>query len=217
MRYFKINTRTQQAIVLVLFAIFGLMYVRFIWASTENDKFEQTNQIARSIVATLPIEDLKALEAQPEDINKPQYQVIKRILRSIIVVNKDAKFAYIFIERNGRVYFIADSESPESKDYSPPGQDFTEANSENLMQFKDGNERIAGYSNDRWGEWTSVLIPIKDKNSGKTIAIFGMDFSANSWFKTLVFEVAESSVLREVLKIRFFNILQSNSSDQIVI
>ena len=195
MRDFKMNKRTQQAIVLVLFAIIGAMYIRYTWRSTENDKFEQTKQIARSIVATLPIEDLKALEAKPEDINKPQYKDIKSILQDIIKVNNKVRFAYIYAERNGKIYFIADSEPAGSKDYSPPGQEYTEAQIEDVLQFTSSNEQITIDVTDRWGTWTSVLIPIKDKISGKTIAVFGMDFSSNSWINTLVFEVAESSVL----------------------
>ena len=61
-----------QGIVLFLSAFIGIIYIRYTWTSTENNKFDQTLQIARSIVATLPKEDLKALEANPSDIYKPQ-------------------------------------------------------------------------------------------------------------------------------------------------
>ena len=195
MRYFKMNIRTQQRILLVLFAIIGAIYIRYTWRSTEIDKFEQTKQIARSIVATFSIEDLKVLEAKPEDINKHQYQVIKSILTDIIKVNYKVRFAYIYTERNGKIYFIADSEPARSKDYSPPGQEYTEAKIEDIQQFKDGNEQITIDVTDRWGTWTSVLIPIKDKISGKTIAVFGMDFSSNYWINALIFEVSESILL----------------------
>ena len=216
MRYFKINKRTQQAIVLVLFAIIGLIYIRFIWTSTENEKFEQTKQIARSIVATLSIEDLKVLEAKPEDINKPQYLVIKSVLQDIIKVNSKVRFAYIYAERNGKIYFIADSESAGSKDYSPPGQEYSEAKIEDVLQFSIGNEQITIDVTDRWGTWTSVLIPVKDKITGKTIAVFGMDFKANSWINTLIFEVAESSVLTLLLLLVLLFIFRINLKNKLL-
>lgn len=195
MGYINIKKHAQQKIVLILFAIISVMYVRYTWKSTENEKFEQAKQIARSIVASLPMEDIKGLKAYPQDVKLPQYQVIKSTLEAIVKINTKVKFAYIYTERNGRIYFMADSEPEGSKEYSPPGQEYTEAKPTDIQQFKDGNEQITVFITDRWGTWTSVLIPIKDKISHETIAVFGMDFNVTSWISSLVYEVAESSVL----------------------
>jgi PAS domain S-box-containing protein len=195
--------------------VLGAIYVRFTWIRFETQQSENVLQIARSIVATLPKEELKMLEAKPGDINNPAYQIVKSALKAIIRVNPEARFAYIYTEQNGKIYFIADSEPVESKDYSPPGQEYTEAKSPDKQPFRDGKELITVPVSDRWGTWISVFIPVKDEVTGKTIAVFGLDFSAKSWNNLLIFEVFESTVLIILLLFTFLfilNIIAKNKS-----
>ncbi len=35
---------------------------------------------------------------------------------------------------------------------------------------------------DRWGTWISALVPIKDPDTGKIIAILGIDYPASEWY-----------------------------------
>jgi len=195
MRLFKRNNHALQKIVFILIAFLGVTYIYYTWRSTEADKFDQTRRIARSFVASLPIDDLKVLEALPGDIDKPQYHLIKNALKELISINKRARFAYIFIERKGKIYFIADSEPEESKDYSPPGQEYAATDLSFEQLFKNRKEYIKGHATDRWGTFTSVLVPVKDKVTGKTIAVFGIDFNAKWWFNSIFIGVTESSVL----------------------
>ena len=193
--------------------VLGAIYVRYTWIRFEKEQSGKILQVARSIEAILPKEDLKKLEAKPGDIEKPAYQVIKSTLKAIIRVNPEARFAYIYTEHSGKIYFIADSEPVESKDYSPPGQEYTEAKSQDKQPFRDGKEMITAPMSDRWGTWISVFIPIKDEVTGKTIAVFGLDFSAKSWNHFLLFEVFESTVLIVLLLFAFlfmFNIKDKN-------
>ena len=94
----------------LIITVLGLLYVWYNWMRIENEQSENVLQIARSIKTTLPKEDLKTLEAKAGDIDKPQYRGIKNILKEIIRINPKARFAYIYTERNGKIYFIADSE-----------------------------------------------------------------------------------------------------------
>ncbi|HZK87685.1 MAG TPA: hypothetical protein VFC27_00910, partial [Anaerovoracaceae bacterium] len=142
MSLFKSNFPALQKTLFVLIAFLGVTYIYYTWRSTEEDKFDQTRLIARSFVASLPIDDLKVLEALPGDIDRPQYQVIKNALKELISINTTARFAYIFVERKGKIYFIADSEPKESKDYSPPGQKYSEFDLSFEQLFKDGKEYI---------------------------------------------------------------------------
>ena len=188
-----------EIIMLLVILILGGIFVRFTWIRIQNEQIENVMLIARSIESTLPKEALGALEAKPDDIDKPQYQVIKNTLKAIIRVNPKARFAYIHTQRNNRIFFFADSEPVGSKDYSPPGQEYTEADSAYYQPFKDGKELITPPVTDRWGTWRSVFIPIKDSVTGKTIAVFGMDFNARLWDNFLLIELTESSVLIVIL------------------
>ena len=202
-----IRKAVQHLLLLLVIAIIGAMYVRYTWKRIENDQSENILQIGRSIEATLPKEEFKALEAKPGDIAKPQYLVIKNTLKSIIRVNSSARFAYIYGEQKGKLYFFADSEPEHSKEYSPPGQEYTEADIAYYQPFKNGKEFVTGSVSDRWGTWTSVLIPIKDSATGKTIAVFGMDFNAKSLDKSMLFETIQSSMLIFLFLLAFFFLL----------
>ncbi len=192
-----------QAFILLLLTILSIIYINYTWTHQEDDQENKVLQIARSIETLLPKNDISQLEAKPGDIEKPQYSVIKNMLKKIIRVNKSARFAYIYVERNNKVYFIADSEPEDSKDYSPPGQEYTEAKAEDKQPFRDGKAIVESALTDRWGTWKSVLIPIKDDSSGKTIAVFGMDFNAKSWMNLILFEVIESVLLVALLFVLF--------------
>lgn len=178
------------AILVILIA--ATFYIRYVWTKTENEQTDNLLQIARSIEASLPIENIRVLEAKAEDINKPEYQKIKASLMAVIKVNPQAKFAYIYAERNDSIYFLADSEPETSEDYSPPGQLYDEAKAEDKQPFRDGKESLTPPISDRWGTWRSAFVPVKDQATGKVIAVFGMDFNAQAWNKQLFFKVFQS-------------------------
>ncbi len=201
-----------KTILLLIVSVFALFYVRYVWIKTKNEQIEKVLQIARSIEASLPLEDLKLLEAKPEDIDKSEYKTIKAALMSVIKVNPQAKFAYIYTEKNDKIFFIADSEPEDSEDYSPPGQEYSEAKPEDKQPFRDGKEIVTVALEDRWGTWTSALIPVKDTVTGKTIAVFGMDFNAKSWNRTILFEIVKSSLLILLALFFIFSIYSKNKS-----
>ncbi len=181
-----------QVILLLLIVISGVIYIRYTWIKIKKEQSENVLQIARSIEACLSLEELKTLDALAADTNKPAYQHLKNTLKEIRHVNSNARFAYIYTYKNGKLFFMVDSEPATSKDYSPPGQEYTEAKTEDKQPFIDGKELITDPLSDRWGWWVSAYIPIKDDTSGKTIAVFGLDFNAKTWNKNLYYEVIQS-------------------------
>jgi len=208
MKKFKLNKITLEGIGIFLILILCPVYLRYTWIITKNDQVNEILHIARSIEATLPTNDLKALEAKPGDIDKPQYLLIKDILKKVIRVSNRSLCAYIYTEQNGKIYFYADSEPEDAKDISLPGQEYTEADIAFSQPFKDGKELVTGTVTDRWGRWKCVLIPIKDQSTGKTFAVFGMDFSARTWNNRLLYEMAESSLLILLLLLALFFLLR---------
>jgi two-component system, sensor histidine kinase and response regulator len=203
--------------LLFVILIFSVFYIRNIWIKTENEQLENILQTARSIGATLPTQDLEALNITPEDTGKSQYRTIKLTLMAITRVNPEARFAYIYTEKNGKICFIADSEPENSEDYSPPGQVYSEAKAEDRQPLKDGKELITAQMTDRWGTWTSTLIPIKDEKTGRTIAVFGMDFNSKSWNRNLIVKVVQSSlVLFIVLLLALLFILNMQSKNKLL-
>lgn len=189
----KISIKEFAILLVILFL--GAMYVFYIWMDTRNQNIKQVLQVAASVEASLPKDELKFLTRNSEDLKDYQFQQLKATLQKVIAVNKDAQFAYLYIERNGKLYFVVDSEPLNSPDYSPAGQEFTEADPIDKKPFAEGKPLVTQPVTDRWGTWVSVEVPIIDEASGKVIAAYGMDYNANAWKNRIFFEVTESSIL----------------------
>ncbi|NVO19957.1 MAG: sensor histidine kinase [Bacteroidetes bacterium] len=189
----------------LLIIIFGALYLRHTWIRIQKETSENILQVARSIEAAIPKDSLNTLEVNINDLNKPYYKSLKRALREVIKVNKMARFAYLYTQRNGNIYFIVDSEPDTSADYSPPGQEFSEADISDWQPLLKGVESVSAPLTDRWGTWVSVLIPITDKSNGKPIAVFGMDFNAQSFqHMVLVEEMRSCFIILLMLAVLFF-------------
>ncbi len=212
----SIKFRFQEIIPVLVIVAIGTLYIRYSWIKLEKHKSESILQIARSVEATLLVDDLNALNAEPGDTALPQYRNIKKQLIEVIRVNPAARFAYLYKEKNGKIYFIADSEPKNSKDYSPPGEEYTEAKPDDKQPFRDGKESITVSLPDRWGIWRSALIPIKDHNNGKIIAIFGMDFNARSWENELINEMLKASALVLLFLLVSFTLLLIHTKNKLL-
>ena len=191
----------KELIVYLFVVLIGFLFVIFIWQTAKERENNKVLQIARSIEASLPKNELKSLPEQPEALNKNDYQQLKRTLQEVIQVTANAKFVYLYIERNDKLYFIVDSEPERSADYSPTGQEFTEADLIDKNPFINGQAQVTKPITDRWGTWVSAEVPVKDSQTGQVIAVFGMDYNASSWRNKIWFEVSQSILMVLVILI----------------
>ncbi|HYE75473.1 MAG TPA: PAS domain-containing protein, partial [Blastocatellia bacterium] len=115
----------------------------------------------------------------PADLGQPDYERLKETLTKIRHVNPDVRFAYIMKKEQNTLVLLADSESPDSPDYSPPGDVYYEASPDELAQFATGEPFVTGPTEDRWGVWYTAYSPIYA--SGAHIASLGLDINAQDW------------------------------------
>ena len=128
----------KELIILLVILFSGALYVFYIWLDTKNHNLREVMQVAKSIEATLPKAELADLEPNAEDLKDNRYPLLKNALQKVIQVNKEARFAYLYVERGGKLYFLVDSEPESSPDYSPAGQEFTEANPADMKPITEG-------------------------------------------------------------------------------
>ncbi len=76
-----------------------------------------------------------------------------------------------------------DSLPKDSKDYAPPGLVYEEIPDSYLHTFNTGREAVTEPITDRWGTLITALIPLKDPQTEKLVAVLGMDINANDWTK----------------------------------
>jgi len=181
-------------LIFLVALILGTSYICFI----RNDAFQQEKEkallVANSVAACLSIETLDSIPQSLSDIRSSAFPQIKEILKQVIAENKNTRFSYLYIQRNSKLYFLVDSEPEFSPDYSPSGQEFTEADPLDWMPFQTGRSQITPPVSDRWGTWVSAEVPVKNA-SGQIIAVLGMDYDAKSWRYRIWRETTESSLL----------------------
>lgn len=216
MKIIKLSKKTSYRIGVFLIVILCVAYYRYTWIINKNDQMEDVLQVARSIVATLPEEDLEALLVKSGTIDNRKGHDIKNILKLIIKVNPKARYAYLYTEQNGKTIFIADSRPEGSMDYAPPGEEYIKANISYQQELNNGKEFVTNRFTDLWGKWISVFIPIKDESTGGIIAIFGMDFRANDWNNRLIYEMAESTVLILLLMSALFFLFKVDTKSDLL-
>lgn len=106
----------------------------------------------------------------------PRYVSLRARLMKMRQTSPEFRYVYLMAMKRGRVIFIADSEPTGSKEGSIPGDLYWDAPNE-LRDLCRGkvSSALATYT-DRWGQWTSAYVPVRDEVTGKTLAILGIDY-----------------------------------------
>lgn len=202
------NISFKGILLLFSFLLIGLVYVILIRFHAIDHEKQKVLQIAHTVEAILPKAEIQSLPENPDELAGKNFNQLKKILQQVIQVNQKARFAYIYIERNGNLYFVVDSEPESSPDYSPPGQEFTEAKPIDKQPFADGKALVTMPVTDRWGTWVSAEVPLIDPLNGRIIAVLGMDYNAKEWEKQILFETFQSSLLVLIILILILVILR---------
>lgn len=136
----------------------------------------------RMVAEGLNLWRVMALSGTMRDLSSPDYLRLKEQLSSVRSSNPKCRFLYLMGRGpDGAIFFMADSEPPASKDYSPPGQVYSEASAAHKQAFDTGADSVIGPVSDRWGRWITVLVPLKGPGGAKVAAVLGMDIDASSW------------------------------------
>lgn len=180
---------------LVWLAFLGAAYVYHTWIIVNREASEQAVNISRTAKTSLQNHAILRLQAQPGDVNKPQYQHIKSSLIELVKVSNDIQNAYLYTRQANKLYFLVDSELSNASNYSPPGQAYTEADPNYLRPFTSGKIVVTGVVSDRWGKWISILIPVKDPETGQVFAVFRTDYDAAKWYGDIIFHTMQASMI----------------------
>jgi len=181
----KIIIKDHWIILMIIMATLGIGFVFSLWTTRLADQrmraelIMQANLLGNSINWRF----IPDLTASSSDLDSPKYQRLKEQLTLVRAANPFCRFVYLLGQKpDGTIYFFIDSEPPDSvANYSPPGQIYEEASEGVRQVFKKGSEMTEGPLADRWGTWISAMVPINDPNSGKRLAVLGMDFDAHDW------------------------------------
>ncbi|MEI6512555.1 MAG: PAS domain S-box protein [bacterium] len=111
-----------------------------------------------------------------EDLQNPRYIFLKKRLMEMQRTSPEFRYIYLMVVRDGRIIFSADSVSPTAEDYSPPGDEYTDAPAELRALCRGKGRSATAEYEDQWGKWDSAFETVTDDATGKPVAILGMDY-----------------------------------------
>lgn len=151
------------------------------------DKSIRTSLLARSLstAAAIDAQAISSFQGSGSDWQNPRYTALMRQLRDVRKCNEDCRFLYIMGLRNHKVVFLLDTEPTSSKDWSPPGQVYTDPSEAMAKALKTSGKFIEGPVTDKWGTWLSSIVSLTDKKTGRPTAVLGMDMNAAQWRRAI--------------------------------
>lgn len=172
----------QWALFILLLIIFLVAtFFHYEWNRYDKIAADEAIQLAESLEALLHPEHLAELSGTPDDLSRHEYAYAKEGLIKLAETTNPIRFAYLLLERNNDILILMDSERPDSVDYSPPGQLYSEADEQIRIPFRTHKTYITTAITDRWGTWISVLVPVLHPQDQSIIAVFGIDFDTTEW------------------------------------
>jgi PAS domain S-box-containing protein len=146
-------------------------------------------QQVRLVAQTLDANQVKSLRGNRYDLEDPAFGRLREQLAAVRRT-AGARFVYLMGRQPGKtadaapeVFFFIDTQNElkESTPPSEPGDVYRDASEELVAVFDNGAPFVEGPLPDEWGVWVSALVPIADPESGRTIAVLGMDIDARDW------------------------------------
>jgi PAS domain S-box-containing protein len=183
----RYNNITPEGIVIILILLLSVVLFHYRWKMQKNDQIENEFQTARSVAASLPKELIDSLGIDTTDVKKTEYRILRNRLTDIAALRANTRFAYIYTLNNGNLYFIAGSDTAVSNNYAHCIRQSPKVFTAFVQAYTDGRGLVAG----PWNNWRSALVPLKNGHTGRTIAVFGMDFKVRVWNGDLWYQMAE--------------------------
>ncbi len=181
-------------VCLFILFIFGFIFISNTWKYSMKETEENAKQLAEVAEAGSLTHTSQILSGDIDE-NDIEYKCLKNSLSQFVELANDIRFAYIYTKKEDRLYFIADSEPIDSEYYSSLGQLYSEAAPVYYLPYETRTTVLTEPVNDRWGRWISVLVPIKTLETNEIIAIFGVDYPADSWHQFSITNTVKSSLI----------------------
>ncbi len=174
--------------------IIGMFMTLWVARYTDQQLRASLSSRAETIAAGVHDDVLKRLTGASTDIGTDDYDDIKASMINTRKANPDARFVYLMGFRDDRLFFYADSEPPESKDYSAPGDLYADASDVKIKNAATGTVFTEGPYSDVWGSWVSGYAPVRDTD-GTVLATIGIDIGSNAWKEGIVEAAALPAVI----------------------
>ena len=172
-------------LISLLIILLSSLYLSLEWNRYEKEASAEALASGESLKALLPQALIVELVEDRASDYESRHAIVKQQLIRLKNTENPIHFSYLLYEKDGKVMVLADSETLPGADYSQPSQIHGEVDERYLEPFVTGHSTEIRSSKDGLGTWISVLVPIKDADSGRVIAVFGIDYSESEWTQHL--------------------------------
>lgn len=137
---------------------------------------------ARLVASVIDPNQLRQL-VKEETLTEEGFDSIRKTLFRSVAASNDFVYIYLMGQHpDGEVFYLVDAQrADEETPQEALGTPYPEASEQLKGVFKEGQAIVEGPLEDRWGNWVSPIVPIKDIESGEVLAVLGMDISARDW------------------------------------
>ncbi len=150
------------------------------WATSTRERENSAGLLGQAKIAALAV-DPALLQTLPVSEGSAEWRAMIQPLRDAQRVVPHLRWIYVTILLEGRIVFALDTTDPASPDHSPPGMEYSDAPPGLRKVFLDGQARMAGPYQDRWGSFMSAFAPIVDPATGRVLGVLGMDIDSENW------------------------------------
>ena len=174
--------------LITIFVVGFMMLVSWIVAIHTEQELKNVLLLQTNIGAnSVNVDQVKNLSGTLSDLKSADYLRLKEQFANMLKADKNLRFVYLMgVNDKGTLFFYADDKPQGHKEESLPGSLYEDAPEEFKQVMKTGVSIIEGPSTDSWGTYASGCAPIIDPKTGKTIAIFAIDFDAQLWYWEIV-------------------------------
>ena len=173
--------------VLLFFVLVGWVATGLLGEKRMAEKKQVLFALAQYSAHALDPVKVAALTGTPSDVSTVNYKDFFKEAMGTYLRYPEAASVYLFGRRDEKTIFLFDSTNPlVMKDgiaEAEPGEVYPEDAELFAGMFRHGGAVIVGPEEDKWGNFMSGLATIHAPDTGKVIAILGIDYHVEAWVR----------------------------------
>lgn len=182
----KLQTGYKHMLYLIMVFIIVLGFIINIVFSSLWERELRQDFASQASVAALSVnsENILKMTGTPADIETAEF---KRLYEQQQMINRAShlyRWTYLLLQKEGQIIILTDAD-----DAGSPGQadlaEYTDAPPEVSHVFATREPSTIGPYTDQWGRWLSALAPVVEYDTGRVVAVQGIDIPASSFFNNL--------------------------------
>ena len=128
--------------------------------------------------AAIGSDALRNLKATPADVDHPDYRWLRERLVSIKAPDATYRWLRVVVQKGDRLAFLVDSIPQEDPTHTVSGASYEKPPLGLAQIFQTRQARAVGPYTDEWGRFVSAFSPICDPQTGRVLAVLGLDMDA---------------------------------------